>query len=288
VREEVAPERYAITRAEFLGFQEVVHRESGIFLSEGKRALLLGRLSRRMRELGTRSFGAYLRAVESDPAEKAAMLDCLCTNETHFFRDARQFEYVRNCVVPSWISAADAGLRARRVRVWSSACSTGEEPYSLAMTLLSALPGSAAWDVQIFATDLSTRALDRARSARWPAAKSGEIPGAYLRRFMLRGTGSQAGFMKAGPELRALIRFERLNLNDDRYPAPSDFDLIFCRNVLIYFRPEGKVAVVERLLRHLAPSGRLFLGHAESLTGLTDRLRSAGPNVYMRAPARSQ
>lgn len=276
-----------LTTGEFSRFQELVHRESGIFLSEVKRALLVGRLSRRVRELGLKSFGEYLGVAQADASERVTMLDCLCTNETHFFREPRQFDYLHERVFPTWVAAAEAGQRSRRIRVWSAACSTGEEPYSLAMALLTAFPAGSGWEVEILATDLSTRVLERARSAVWPIEKAREIADTYRRRFMLRGCGAQEGRMKAGPELRAATRFQRLNLNDESYAAPAGFDLIFCRNVLIYFRPEAKLRVVERLLRHLSPSGLLFLGHSESLTGLTDRVRSVGPNVYARASTMS-
>ncbi|MCL4818734.1 MAG: protein-glutamate O-methyltransferase CheR [Vicinamibacteria bacterium] len=271
-----------LTSSEFARFQRLVLEESGIHLSDVKRALLVGRLARRLRELELDGYGAYLALVERDGRERVRMLDCLCTNETHFFREPRQFEFLRDRVFPVWAADAEAGRRPRRVRAWSAACSTGEEPFSVAMTLLAAFPPGSGWELQILATDLSTQALDRARSALWNVDKSHEIPAALLRRFMLRGVGSQQGRMKAGPELRALVRFERLNLNGERYGVPGDFDLVFCRNVLIYFRPEDKARVVVRLLGHLAPGGHLLLGHAESLTGLTNAARTVGPNVYVR------
>lgn len=274
--------------AEFAGFQGLVQREAGIHLSDAKRALLVGRLSRRLRELELESFGAYLSLVERDAAERVCMLDSLCTNETRFFREPRQFAFIEDCLLPAWAAQAQAGLRPRRVRAWSAASSTGEEPYSLAMTLLSAFPPGTGWDLEVLATDLSTRALARAEAALWPIDKAREIPPALLRRFMLRGVGSQEGRMKVSPELRSLVRFQRLNLNDEHYAAPRDCDLVLCRNVLIYFRPELKARVVERLLEHLAPDGCLFLGHAESLAGLAGRVRTVGPNIYSRAPGKSQ
>ncbi len=285
---EQAPGQRDISPGEFALFQCLVQREAGIYLSEIKQSLLVGRLARRLRELGLPSFGAYYKVVQSDEAERVRMLDCLCTNETHFFREPRQFEYLREELWPVWSAEAAAGRRQRRIRAWSAACSTGEEPYSLAMALLTAFPAGSGWELQILATDLSTRVLERAQQAIWPLEKSREIPGAALQRFMLRGVGSQQGRMKAGPELRALVRFERLNLNGGRYPLPTDFDLILCRNVLIYFRPDSKARVIAGLLDHLAPGGRLLLGHAESLIGLTDRVRSLGPNVYGLARPRSQ
>jgi chemotaxis protein methyltransferase CheR len=151
------------------------------------------------------------------------------------------------------------------------------------MTLLAHFPPSSGWDLEILATDLSTRALDQARAGLWRVEKSREIPQGYLKAFMLRGTGEREGVMKAGPELSSLLRFERVNLNQAHYPDRGPFDLVFCRNVLIYFDVASKAQVVNRLLDQLAPQGYLFLGHAESLTGLTDRGRSVGPMVYVHA-----
>ena len=268
-----------LSESEFVAFQTLIHREAGIFLSEVKKSLLVGRLARRLRELGLTSFAAYHRLVEEDRDERARMLDAICTNETHFFREPRQFEFLETRLLPAWRSAAARGPRPRSVRVWSAACSTGEEPYSLGMLLLDQLPG---WDVGVLATDLSTRALERARAALYPIERSKEIPEPYLRRFVLRGVGPQEGKMKVGPEVRAVVGFQRLNLNDETYPVRGTFDVVLCRNVLIYFQLQTKGRVIERLVRYLSPGGHVLLGHAESVTGLSVRLRSVGPNVYVR------
>jgi len=173
------------------------------------------------------------------------------------------------------------GERPRRIRAWSAACSTGEEPYSLAMSLLTALPSEAGFSVDILASDISTRVLAAARAALWPLERSAEIPAHHRKRFMLRGVADQEGRMKAGPALRDVLRFDRINLNETPRPTGGPFDLIFCRNVLIYFRPEEKGKVVGRLISHLAPGGLFLLGHAESLIGNGD-LTSVGPMVYAR------
>ena len=273
----------SVSDAEFAGFQALIHQEAGIWLSPVKKALLAGRLARRLRELGLASYGDYYEIVRADEAERMHMLDCISTNETHFFREPRHFELLAKSVYPAWQAGAEAGRRPRRVRAWSAACSTGDEPYTLAMSLLQAFPPGSGWEIEILATDLSTRALERARQAVWPIAKSKEIPPVHLKAFMLRGTGDQEGLMKAGPEIRSVVRFARLNLNDEAYPAVGQFDLLFCRNVLIYFAPPTKARVVERLLGHLAPSGYLFLGHAESLAAMTGRFRTVVPTVYAHA-----
>jgi chemotaxis protein methyltransferase CheR len=276
-----------ISTHEFDALRGLVHREAGIFLSDAKRALLVGRLSRRLRDLGLSSFGAYYRrVVDGDEAEKIRMLDCLSTNETHFFREPQQFDFLENNVLPAWSQEASAGTRPRRIRAWSSACSTGQEPYSLAMALLDCLPPSSGWDLGILATDLSTRALATARAGVWPLEKAVEIPEARRKAFMLRGTGPQEGKMKAGPEIRSLVRFDRINLNEEGPRPRGPFDLIFCRNVLIYFDGQTKARVIEGLVDQLADGGLLFLGQAETFVGATDRIRRVGPAVYKQGRGR--
>ncbi|MCY1082442.1 CheR family methyltransferase [Archangium lansingense] len=284
LRKEGAPvlpkEPPPLTDREFTGYQKLVYREAGIWLSPAKKALLVGRVSRRLRELGGLSFGAYLQQAEEDAVERVRLLDALCTHETHFFREPRHFEFLEREVLPRWRERGDTGTgEGRRVRVWSAGCSSGEEPFTLAMVLRHHLPAEEDWDIQVLATDLSTRVLERARQALWPLEKAEGIPRNYLRAYMLRGVGSQEGNMKAGPELRSLVRFQRVNLNDGQ-GLVGRFDLIFCRNVLIYFDAASKARAVERLLNHLSPHGLLFLGHSESLTGPGWGVRTVMPTVY--------
>jgi chemotaxis protein methyltransferase CheR len=208
------------------------------------------------------------------------MLDAICTNETEFFRESAHFELLEHEIAAEWEAAASAGRRLRRIRAWSAACSSGEEPYTLAMVLLGRFPPASGWTVEVMASDLSTKVLDRARNAVWPIRKAAAIPVRYRQAFMLKGSGPQEGLMKAGPELREVVTFQRLNLAQEPYPRLGEFDLILCRNVLIYFDTEGRSKVVGRLLRHLSPTGYLFLGHAEGLTGAGHPLRSVTPSVY--------
>jgi chemotaxis protein methyltransferase CheR len=267
---------------EFEGFQGFIHREAGIWLGPAKKALLVGRLGRRVRELRLESFGAYRRVAETDAAERVHLLDCITTNETRFFREPRQFEFLAGEVVPRLVAAAAAGERPRRIRAWSAACSTGEEPYSIAMTLLTHCPPAAGWQIEVLATDLSTRVLATARAGVWPMEDAAQIPEECRKRFMLRGVRSREGTMKARPELLDVVKFERLNLAAPEYPVSGRFDLVFCRNVLIYFDPAGKERVLGRLRERTAPGGFLFLGHAESM-GQAPGWRSARPNVYARS-----
>ena len=280
-----SPLQWELSDELFAKFRDLIHREAGIALTDGKKSLLISRVAGRLRELGVASFAEYFRLVQ-DPAstaERGRLLDRICTNETHFFRDPRQFLFLNEHVFPRLEAEAANGSR-KRLRAWSAACSTGEEPYSLAMSMLHRFPPSSGWQVEIVASDLSNKVLAAARAGLWPIDKSSDIPLHYRKAFMLRGTGSQAGKMKAGPEIRDVVSFTRMNLNDPVYPVNGVFDLIFCRNVLIYFDRESKAKVVDRLLNHLAPDGCLFLGYAETATTLTDRLESVGPNVYARVP----
>jgi chemotaxis protein methyltransferase CheR len=276
------PASIAVSDKDFLRFQALIHREAGIWLAPVKKALLVGRLAKRLRELGLTSYGAYFEKVVEDEAERIRMLDAICTNETHFFREPKHFEFLAQRVLPAWRAEAAEGRRAQRIRVWSAACSTGEEPYTIAMELLHAFPSG--WDLEVLASDLSTKVLDRAAAAIWPIEKAKEIPDPYRKNFMLRGYGAQEGLMKAGPEIREIVRFARVNLVGDGWPAGPPFDLVFCRNVLIYFERQAKTTVVERLLERLDPRGYLFLGHAESLGGFTTLARAVLPTVYQRAP----
>jgi chemotaxis protein methyltransferase CheR len=282
--ERILPE---LTSEEFRLFQQHVRREAGIHLSDAKRPLVVGRLARRLRELGLRSFRAYFRVVTEDPAEAVRLLDLLSTNQTSFFREPLQFDFLERRLLPDIRQQAQQGEREKRLRVWSAACSTGEEPFSLAMILLEAFPAGSGWDLDILATDVLTRVLDLGREAVWPIEKAAEIPDRLLRRYMLKGRREQEGRVKAGPELRALVRFSRLNLNADT-PLPGPFDLIFCRNVLIYFGPEEKRRVLRRLFERLAPGGCLFLGHAESLSGIVEPVRCVGPMIYTHHTDRSR
>ncbi|NVJ00369.1 protein-glutamate O-methyltransferase CheR [Myxococcus sp. AM009] len=272
-----------LTARELSLFQALVEREVGIHLSPAKDALVANRLARRLRELGLSSFSAYYAYVteRGHEAEKVRMLDSLCTHETAFFREPQHFALLRERVFPEWVAQANAGRRSKNLRVWSAACSTGEEPYSIAMSLLEAFPKGSGWSLEVLATDLSTWAVERAQEGLWSLERAATIPPPLLRAFMLKGVRSQEGLMKAGPELRAIMRFGRVNLNaPDAWPA-GPFDLIFCRNVLIYFGAEARSRVIQGMLRRLPPTGYFFLGHAESLIGVDVDVRSVSANVYM-------
>ena len=274
----------SVSDSDFSLFQRLIEKEAGIYLAPAKKPLLVGRLSRRLRELGLTKLREYYKRVLADPAEQVRMIDYISTNETQFFREPLHFDFLERQVFPRWIAQANARERSRQIRVWSAGCSTGEEPYSIAMTLHHHFPQSSGWRIEILATDISTRVLERARAGIWPVEKARQIPSHFLKSFMLRGTGSQEGKMKAGPEIQEVVRFDRLNLLEEAaYPRSVPFYLIFCRNVLIYFQPETKAQVVHRLLHRLRPDGYLFLGHSESLNHVIAEVRSVVPTVYIQS-----
>jgi chemotaxis protein methyltransferase CheR len=214
------------------------------------------------------------------------MLDRLTTNETQFFREARQFEFLETVVFPEWKRAGDRGSRPKRVKAWSSACSTGEEAYSLAMSLLRHFPTQERWSIDVLGTDLSTQVLEVAREATYPVDQAKAIPQAHLKRFMRRGVRSQEGRMCVGTELKSVVRFERLNLHAERYHVAGPFDVILCRNVLIYFGEPARTAALQRVASLLAEGGYLLLGHAESPGRALEGLEPVQTMIFRNGPTR--
>jgi chemotaxis protein methyltransferase CheR len=269
----------------FSKFQQLIYREAGIWLATHKHALLTGRLARRLRLLGLSNMQEYYELVTQPDQqhERAVMIDCITTNETHFFREPRHFEYLERQVFPRWQQQAAAGERVMRLRIWSAGCSSGEEPYSLAMLLLKHFPEGKGWDLEVLGTDISTRALEKARAAMYPIEKSKEIPAEHLRAYMLKGRGDHKAEMKVSPDLHRVVRFARVNLHADSYPILGSFDLIFCRNVLIYFDRDSKAKVMAGILRHLSPTGLLFVGHSEHLGGIAPNLKTVAPTIHALA-----
>ncbi len=234
------------------------------------------------------TFTEYYALVSESSEERVQMLDEISTNETHFFRESQHFEVLKTAVFPQWLRDFDEGRRDRKIRVWSAGCSTGQEPYSLAMMLLAHFPAAAGWEIEIIGTDLSTRVLKIAKKGVWPAKGASEIPVEYLKAFMLKGVGEQSDKIKIAPEIRSLVQFFRVNLNSSGYPFVGKFDLIFCRNVLIYFDECSRDSIVRRIASFLSPNGYFFVGHAESLHRMGDVLSTYVPTVYTLARETTQ
>ncbi|GAB3359796.1 protein-glutamate O-methyltransferase [Giesbergeria sinuosa] len=256
---------------DFNQFRHWIFDISGISMGPSKKALVAGRLARRVQHHGLRSFHAYFEHLHRDAAEHQIAIDLLTTNETHFFREPRHFELLRDVVLP-------AHTGPHPLRIWSAASSTGQEAYSIAM-LLSHVLGQEAWEV--LGSDLSTRVLDQACSALYDMSMAREIPDVFLRNFCLKGVGSQAGRFLISPEVTARVRFAQVNLNQE-LPNVGDFDVIFLRNVLIYFNEDTKRGVIDRLQKKLRPGGWFFVGHSESLNGVHPALESHGYSVYRK------
>jgi chemotaxis protein methyltransferase CheR len=281
-REPAAPDDFVVTDREFQQFTAFVSRHTGIALNESKRPLVCARLRKRLRHYGyVRLRQYYDHLIDRDPAgeELVRMVNALTTNKTEFFREAHHFALFRTDIL---------GRRAttngpRRLRVWSAGCSSGEEPYSIAFTVLDALPDAADWDVRILASDIDTDMLALATRGVYLADRVAGVPASQRERYFARGRGPNEGLVRVRPEATRLVTFRRINLRDEPWPIRAAFDAIFCRNVLIYFDRALQQDVVGRIVEYLKPGGHLFLGHSESLLGMTTGLRPVGKTVYRRA-----
>lgn len=265
----------AITDQEFNQFQRFIYDAAGITLSPAKKALVSGRLAKRLQQCSLNTYGDYFRLLASGSAEAEVQMaiDLLTTNETYFFREPRHFDVLRDQVCA-------ARKPGQPLRVWSAASSSGEEAYSIAMVLADCMEGSQ-WEV--VGSDISTRVLERARTGHYPMERARHIPADYLRRFCLKGTGAEQGTLLVERDLRKRVQFMQVNLNAS-LPRLGMFDAIFLRNVMIYFNGDTKQQVVARVLSLLKPDGYFFIGHSESLHGVTDLVQPVMPSVY-RKPA---
>lgn len=266
---------------DFKKIRELVSQHTGISLSEAKRDMVYSRLARRLRHLGLSSFKDYCQLLEGDSSdnELGHFTNAVTTNLTAFFRESHHFDFLAGTLLPELLR-----LKAdeKRLRIWSAGCSTGEEPYSIAITLLENLPKhNSGWDVKILATDLDTNVLDTARRGVYDEERLKNIDSRRQRRWFKRGRGDNAGLLQVKPELKALMTFKQLNLMQD-WPMKGPFDLIFCRNVIIYFDKPTQNVLMERYADLMANHGRLFLGHSETLYRVTERFKLMGQTIYKK------
>jgi len=262
---------FVISEQEFVLFQRLIYRLAGINLTAGKKLLLVGRLASRLRQHGVSSFGEYYRLLVDGhhPSEVQLMVDLLTTHETYFFREAAHFDFLRDFA---------ASRRGTPFRVWSGACSSGEEPYSIAMELAETLGLPAPWE--IVASDISMTELERAKRGHYPLERANGIAQERLKAYCLKGVRSQEGTFLIGKALRERISFRQLNLTAIDASGIGQFDVIFLRNVMIYFDLETKRKVVSNMLPHLKQDGVFIVGHSETLYGVSDELVSLRPTVY--------
>ena len=282
------PTELALSADDYDRIRRLLRETAGIALGENQRALVLARLGRRVRALGYRSFAEYcahLTHGDPDGTERQRLLNSLTTHPTHFWREPQHFDFLRHSLVPAWQARAAQG-NARRIRIWSAGCSTGEEPYSIATTLLDALGPPASWDIRILATDIDTNVLATAERGVYAMDQIGTPPIARLDPFVRRGQGAPRDRLQIRPEVRRLIAFRALNLTAQAWPLRQPFDAIFCRNVIIYFDRPTQEQVCGRLLRQLAPGGHLLLGHSESLGSFPHDATPIAPTIYRIPTAR--
>ncbi|MBF8221193.1 protein-glutamate O-methyltransferase CheR [Halomonas sp. 328] len=264
-----------LTEADFSRIRELIYQRAGIVLAEHKREMVYSRLAKRLRHHGLTRFGDYLARLERQPQAKEweAFTNALTTNLTAFFREAHHFPLL----------AEHVRQRSGAIRIWCAAASTGEEPYSIAMTLAEAL-GSRATQAEVIATDIDTDALARARAGIYPMEQVRKLEEARIKRFFLRGNGRHAGMAKIRPELADRVHFEELNLLAPSWPVSGPFDAIFCRNVMIYFDKATQARILERFAPLLKPDGLLFAGHSENFSYISEAFRLRGQTVYIKAP----
>jgi chemotaxis protein methyltransferase CheR len=268
--------------SEFDFIRGLVYERSRISLSREKRELVSARLGKRLRATNLPTVGDYCRLLQSPGAEAelANLIDAISTNHTFFFRENAHFDFLRQTVVPE-MQARTAKERWPRLHVWSAACSTGEEPYSIAITLAGCVAG---WPWQIEATDISHRVLEKASAGIYREDTIERLPANLIRTHFQRGFGPQHGNFRAKASLRDHIAFRQLNLLEGEPPFNEAFQVIFCRNVMIYFDRPTQEELVDKLGRQLVPGGYLFVGHAESLTAIRHSLQTVRPAVYRRPP----
>jgi chemotaxis protein methyltransferase CheR len=261
---------------EFEKISRLAYEHFGLDLHNGKQGLVSARLGKKLRELGLKSFQAYYDYVKADRTGAAleAMVDQLTTNHTSFFREPRHFEFLRNTVYPT--------LRTRsQINIWSAACSSGEEPYSIAMSMLEEAPQEAAYKVRIKATDISTRVLERAKNGVYPAERFEGFPIQMMQRYLLKGQNASANTYRFKNEVRSMIDFGHLNLME-KLPQGYRCSVIFCRNIMIYFDKPTQQSLVQRLTEHIEDGGYLFIGHSESLNSIDHSLEYVSPATYRK------
>ena len=264
---------------EFDFIRHVIGENAGIVLGPNKRQLVQGRLARRLRELGLPGYEAYCDHVrESGPEELVGLINALTTNVTSFFRENHHFEALAAYMLPE---AMQRNQQSRRLRIWSAGCSTGEEPYCIAMTLAEALPTSIRWDAKILATDIDSDVVAFAQQGVYPLDRLVAVPQERLRRAFRRGVGVNQGQALVHPDLAKLVSFRTLNLLHN-WPMSGPFDVIFCRNVMIYFDQPTREKLIARFAAMLAPDGYLCLGHSESIHAGTAPFRLVGKTIYRK------
>ena len=270
---------FQFTDTDFSRVKKLLFSHTGIKLADSKRQMVYSRLVRRVRALDLPSFANYLDfLVEHEGDELVHFKNAMTTNLTAFFREGHHFEYLANTIFPKLRTVHN---NDRRIRIWSAGCSTGEEPYSLAVVLRENFPKNSGWDVRILATDIDTNVLQTAKDGVYSLDRVKNISPERLKKWFLKGTGAHKDTAIAKDELKEVIRFRQLNLMG-QWPIKKKFDVIFCRNVIIYFDKPTQRVLVDRYANLLEKDGHLFLGHSESLFKVTERFNLIGKTIYQK------
>ncbi len=273
--------RFEFSERDYLFISSLVAKHAGITLNTGKRELVYGRLAKRLRVLGIETFSEYcdiLRDERSD--ELLHCVNAITTNVTAFFREDHHFQYLHNTLLPELTSKSGSAAK-RSLRIWSAGCSTGQEPYSIAMSLCEYSAGLSDWDIRIMATDLDSKVLEQARSGVYRMDHLENVSPARKKRFFLRGKGRNEGFARIVPEVQQMVTFERLNLIEP-WAFEQNFDMIFCRNVMIYFDNDTRKRLLMAFAASLVSGGHLFVGHSESLSGIRNVFSPEGTTIHRK------
>jgi chemotaxis protein methyltransferase CheR len=272
-----------LSERDFERISAVIHRHCGINLHDGKKELVRARIAKRLRLTGMKSFGQYVDFALADlnGAEFTTLVDSLSTNLTSFFRENQHFAFLSDRFLPELI-ARKHKQNDNSIRAWSAGCSSGEEPYTIAMTLSEALGNAPRWDIRLLATDISTQVLAKATAGVYDKARVDSVPPALRGKYFAPRALNGQTMLAVVPKLRGMITFKYLNLMDP-WPFHGPFDFIFCRNVMIYFDKPTQARLVQRYHDVLAPGGILFTGHSESLTGINHQFRFVQATIYRKA-----
>ena len=270
---------FVFTDKVFNHIRELVKVKTGIVLSEGKQDMVYGRLTRRLRALKLPDFDSYIRIIKrKDSEELTHLVNAITTNLTSFFRESHHFDYLKNKVFPDLM---ERNAATQKIRIWSAGCSTGEETYSIAMTAKEFFPDDSGWDVKILATDLDSNVVKTGKDGIYSLSRVEGVSNEYKKRWMRRGKGAKSDFVKMNPELQQMITFKQLNLLEE-WPVKGPIDIIFCRNVVIYFDKDTQRILFDRYADLLASDGKLFIGHSENMFNICDRFESLGDTVYRK------
>lgn len=274
----------ALSAKDFLRLSSLIYRECGIKMPEAKKTMLEARLHKRLNLLNFKSFGEYCDYLFSNQGmerEFTHMIDLVTTNKTDFFREPDHFDYLYQTALPELLNDDGTGIR-KTLSLWSTACSTGEEPYTLAMVVSEFREKYQGYRFSVLATDISTRVLDTGRRAIYKEEAVLPVPMNLKKKYLLRSKDRAEKLVKIVPSLRSLVEFRRLNLMDGSYDIQGPVHVIFCRNVIIYFDRPTQEQLLKRLCRHLSPNGYLFMGHSENLHGMDLPLAQVAPTVYRK------